>query len=115
MVQRVSSIVFDPEYFQPFSEDLDTSVGALEFRVLGGNFSDNDTWDTVSATTVTLTNNATNFIDLRFDTPAVVANTTALDGEIPHVRLYDVVTSGGAITSVTDKRSFQLIKQILPA
>ena len=80
----------------------DTSTG-LTFGYKAGKFRNDNAIVNVAAGTVTLTDNATNYIEVD-SVGTVSVNTTGFtSGQIP---LFEVVTSGGVISSVTDKRSW---------
>lgn len=85
-----------------FSEDS-TNHSGLDFAYLNGRIRDSKTLRSVSASSVTLTDNSTNYIEV---SPAgtVSANTTGFtDGAIP---LFSALTVSGVITSVTDVRAY---------
>jgi len=85
-----------------FQQDSETTTG-LTFGYKAGKFRNDNAIVSVSAGTVTLTDAATNYIEV--DSAGMVSvNTTGFtSGQIP---LFEVVTSGGVISSVTDKRSW---------
>ncbi len=75
----------------------------LNFKFKAGKVRNDSTITDTSAGQVTLTNNATNYVEVDPSTGTVSANTTGFtSGKIP---LYVVVTSGGAIVGVTDQRT----------
>lgn len=59
--------------------------------------------------TVALTDNATNFVELGQDGTVSVVTSTRSAGKAP---LYQIVTSGGVITSVIDERSMPLFARL---
>jgi hypothetical protein len=86
-----------------FMQNKQTTTG-LTFGYYGGQARFGTKVNAVANGTVALTNTATNYIELDLPSATVSANTTGFtDGRVP---LYTAVTSGGAITTVTDKRSF---------
>lgn len=79
-----------------------TTTG-LTYGYLGGNVRVATTVATVAAGTVSLTNNTSNYVECD-GAGAVSANTTGFTaGSFP---MAQIVTSGGAISSVTDKRAW---------
>ncbi len=56
----------------------------------------------MSADTVTLTDNATNYVEVELDGSAVSANTSSFSSN--KIPLYEIVTLSGEITTVTDRR-----------
>ena len=76
----------------------------LNFGFYGGQVHNDNVVTTTADGTVLLTNAATNYVELNISTGAVTANTTSFTaGRIP---LFTVTTSGGAISVVTDKRTW---------
>lgn len=94
---------------QPFEYDQ-LSSSALSFAFKSGSFHDGKGGLVeIAAGTVSLTNNATNYVELDPSDNTVKANTTAFtSGRLP---LYQVVTSGGTFTpeNVTSKRALLAI------
>lgn len=76
----------------------------LDFGYYGGLVHNDNVVTTTADGTVTLTNAATNYVEVNISTGAVTANTSSFtSGRIP---LFTVVTSGGSISTVTDKRTW---------
>jgi hypothetical protein len=76
----------------------------LTFGYYGGQVHNDNVVTTTADGTVALTNATTNYVEVNISTGAVTANTSSFtSGRIP---LFTVVTSGGAITVVTDKRTW---------
>jgi hypothetical protein len=88
-----------------FQQDSGTTTG-LTFGYKAGKFRNDNAIVSVAAGTVTLTGSATNYVEV--DSAGVVSvNTTGFtSGSIP---LFEVVTTSGTISSVTDKRSCLLL------
>ena len=88
-----------------FQQDISTTTG-LTFGYKAGKFRNDNAIVSVAAGTVTLTGSATNYVEV--DSAGVVSvNTTGFtSGQIP---LFEVVTTTGSISSVTDKRSWLYI------
>lgn len=86
-----------------YGEDAANHSG-LDFAYFAGKVrNDSVIYDTVAGT-VTLANNATNYIEVDPASGTVSANTSGFtSGQIP---LFQVVTAGGAISTVTDKRTW---------
>lgn len=85
-----------------FAENAASHSG-LNFAYKNGRIMDNTTLRSIAASTVLLTNTATNYIEVSA-AGTVSANTTGFtDGSIP---LFTAITAGGAITTVTDKRAY---------
>ena len=90
------------EKMAPFAQDANTTSG-LTFGYKAGVLRNDNVVYSISAGTKTLTASATNYVEVS-STGTVVANTTGFNsGSIP---LYQVVTDGTGITSVTDYRTF---------
>jgi hypothetical protein len=76
----------------------------LNFGYYGGLVHNDNVVTSTSDGTVALTNATTNYVEVNVSTGAVTANTSGFtSGRIP---LFTVVTSGGAISTVTDKRTW---------
>lgn len=91
-----------PEGADPFQELPDSHSG-LDFAYGAGRVRDDNAVADTAAGTVTLTDAATNYIEVT-GAGAVSANTVGFtSGRIP---LYTVVTSGGGIGTVADQRAF---------
>lgn len=85
-----------------FAQDPDTTSG-LTFGYKAGALRDDDSIISVSAGTVSLTDDATNYVEVD-SSGTVSANTSGFTiGQIP---LHEIVTSSGSISSVTDKRTW---------
>lgn len=91
----------DVEVNRSFAQNRATTTG-LTFGYYGGLIPNGSSgWTTINNGTVALTNNATNYVEMT-TAGAVSANTSGFTaGRIP---LYTVVTSAGAITTVTPRR-----------
>jgi hypothetical protein len=88
---------------QEYAEDSANHSG-LNFAYFGGNVHNDNVVTTTVDGTVLLTNAATNYVEVNISTGAVTANTSGFTaGRIP---LFTVVTSGGSISTVTDKRTW---------
>ena len=86
-----------------YQYDPDTTSG-LDFGYKAGKVrNDNVVWET-SAGTVTLADDATNYVEVNPADGTVSANTTGFT--TAYIPLYEVVTASGAITTVTDKRTW---------
>lgn len=84
-----------------YAQDLPHS--GLNFKYKAGKVRNDAVITDTPAGQVALTNNATNYVEVNPADGAVSANTTGFtSGRIP---LYQVLTSGGAITTVIDKRT----------
>lgn len=80
-----------------------TNHSGLNFAYKAGRILDGTTQRTVTANTIALTDNATNYIECSI-AGVISANTTSFtDGKIP---LFTALTVGGVITTVTDKRAY---------
>lgn len=81
------------------------SHSGLNFAYKNGRLLDGTTLRSVAAGTILLTDASTNYIEV--SAAGVVSdNTTGFtDGSIP---LYQVITAGGAISSITDKRGYMI-------
>lgn len=87
-----------------FAQDTGTT-SALNYGYKAGFIRSNNNPTSISASTVALTDNTTNYVEV--DTSGVSANTVGFTGgKFP---MATVVTSAGAITTVTDKRSFATV------
>lgn len=83
--------------------EVSASHSGLDFAYKAGKVRNDNVVTSVVAGTVTLTDDATNYIEVT-GTGVVSANTTGYTtGKIP---LFTVVTSSGAISTITDDRSF---------
>lgn len=92
-----------PDIADPFAQG---SHSGLNFAYGDGAVRDDNTVTGVSASTVALTDATTNYVEVT-GAGTVSKNTSGFTaGSIP---LYTAVTSGGAITTVTDKRAFLLV------
>lgn len=83
-----------------FTYDEESSLG-LDFAYYGGIVQNGDAVSLISASDVTLTDEATNYIEVDAD-GVVSANTTGWTAGSE--ALYEVVTAGGEITTVTSRR-----------
>lgn len=83
-----------------FAVNLPASYG-LVLAIQGGTLDVDGAWADVAATTVTLTDGATNYVERTLD-GTVTANQTAFT--VTKIPLCTAVTAGGRITAVTDKR-----------
>ncbi len=94
------SAILDTQIYGMFQYDADTSTG-LTFGYTAGivNPSGTNPVD-VAAGTVVLADNDTNFVYLTGS--SVAAGTTVATDAI--AMMYEVVTSGGAVTTITDLR-----------
>lgn len=88
-----------------YAEDSPNHSG-LNFAYKAGKCRDNNTVSTTNAGTILLTNATTNYIELTPSTGVVSTNTTSYTSA--KVPLFTVVTSGGAISTVTDHRTWAL-------
>ncbi len=113
MVTRISSFseVLDTQFHKQFRVEGSTTTG-LTFGYSSGIVSQ-QVPVTVAAGTVALTNNATNYVYLT-DAPAVAAATSIPGSGVLYV-LYEVVTSGGAITTITDFRNVRTLNAVQAA
>lgn len=95
----------DDLYYTDFQQDSGTTTG-LTFGYKAGKFRNDNAIVSVAAGTVTLIDAATNYVEV--DSAGVVSvNTTGFNsGSIP---LFEVVTTSGTISSVTDNRSWLLL------
>jgi len=94
-VKDLTVLVDDLRDFGP------TDGGGLNLNVAAGRIRNDNTVTDVSAVVVALTDNTTNFVEID-DSGVASANTSAFtSGKIP---IAQVVTSGAAISTVTDKR-----------
>lgn len=99
---RYTGSAWVDEKFGDFGQDLSTTSG-LTFGYKAGTLRNDNTIVSVSAGTVSLTDDTTNYIEVD-SSGTVSANTSGFtSGQIP---LYEVVTASGSISSVTDKRSW---------
>lgn len=83
-----------------FSQDGDTTTG-LTFGYKEGRLFNAGTLVTVSASTIALTNNTTNYVEVSAAGVVSVNTSGFTAGRIP---LYQILTSGGAIVTVTNKK-----------
>lgn len=83
-----------------FAQDADTTTG-LTFGYKAGRFFNGASIVEVSAGTLALTNNTTNYVEV---TSAGVVSTNTSGFTAGRLPLYTVVTSGGAITTVTNRK-----------
>lgn len=84
----------------PLAQDLSTTSG-LVFGISGGRLFNGNSIVEVAATTKTLTNNTTNYIEL-LSNGSIVAGTSGFNAA--RMPLWQVTTSGGQITGVVNKR-----------
>lgn len=85
----------------PFAEGTHSGIN---FAYRSGIYRDGTAVTKISAGTIALTDNATNYVEIDVAAGTVTANTTGFsEGNIP---LYEVVTVSGEITTVTDRRAF---------
>lgn len=86
-----------------YAEDVPSHSG-LNFGYLAGKVRDDNVVNSTAAATILLTNSTTNYIELTPSTGVVSKNTSGFtSGLIP---LFTVVTAGGTIGAVTDKRTW---------
>jgi hypothetical protein len=86
-----------------FAEDPDNHSG-LDFAYKAGKIRDDNVVNIVSADTITLTDDDTNYIEILPSTGVISANIIGFSpGKIP---LFEVITVSAAIDTVTDKRAF---------
>ncbi len=96
------SSAFEPAGLADFAQDTGTTTG-LTFGYQAGSIRNDNAVTSVSAGTVTLTDATTNYVECS-GAGTVSTNTTGFaSGSVP---LFTVVTSGGAISSVTDERAW---------
>jgi hypothetical protein len=94
------SAVLDTQIYGMFQHDADTTTG-LTFGYTSGIFNTTGTNPTdIAAGTVLLTDNTTNYV---YVLGASIASGTTIPSSANHL-IYEVVTSAGAITTITDKR-----------
>lgn len=85
-----------------FDNDVDNTT-ALNFGYFGGNYRENNTVVAIATATIALTASSTNYIEIN-KSGVVVHNTTGFTrGSIP---LWEAVTDGASITSITDRRTW---------
>lgn len=95
-----------------FNEDSSTTTG-LTWGFLAGELRVDATITSVSAGTVTLTDDSTNYVELDPSAGTMSANTTGFtDGQVP---IRQVVASSGSQTSSTDKRAWIVGDQVFYA
>ena len=102
VADRLEAIEQGQDVFSGFyAQNLPHS--GLNFRYKAGKVRNDSVITDTPAGQVTLTDNATNYVEVNPADGTVSANTTGFTvGRIP---LYQVATSGGAITTVADKRT----------
>lgn len=103
-----TGVVGDYQSASDFAQDTGTT-SALNYGYKAGVIRNNNVTTSIAASTIALTNNTTNYVEV--DTTGVSTNTTGFtSGKFP---MATVVTSAGAITTVTDKRGIAAV--IAPA
>jgi hypothetical protein len=80
----------------------DSTTSGLTWGYYGGNLNVSGTVTPIANGTVSLTDAATNYVEAS-SSGVVSANTSAFTGGTT-IRLYQIITSGGAVTSYTDRR-----------
>lgn len=105
MVMRFNTGLLEDEQIEgQFSQDVDTTTG-LTFGLRGGFFTFNDRIDVLADSTVTLTDDDTNFVYIDWSvTPAITAVRITDWPDEEYVPCYKVVTASGVITSVEEWR-----------
>lgn len=88
----------------------DKTTALLTWGYYGGNLMIGSTLYSFNPSTILLTDNSTNYIELNHSNATVVVNTTGFATDASKTRLYSVVTSGGQITDWTDYRGFLKIQ-----
>lgn len=84
------------------------SHSGLNFAYYSGNYAVDEAVTNITASTIALTDNATNYVEINVSSGTVTKNTSAFTaGNIP---LYTVVTASGSITTITDKRAFMFVR-----
>lgn len=89
--------------------DVPSTLTGLSFPVSGGVFKEGDSVYSVNPASLTLDDDTTNYVFIDTDQSSatngtVISNTTGFTTDI--IPLYEVVTAGGSITSVADKRAY---------
>ena len=96
--------ILDAAIFSHHCAENSASHSGLDFAYKSGKIMDGVTERDIAASTVSLTDDNTNYVEITPSSGAVSANITGFTaGRIP---LFTVVTASGAITTVTDKRAF---------
>ena len=104
MVQKLSATVVDTAVEGQFRRDLSTTTG-LVFGVKGGTIHQGSTSTVVADSTVTLTDASTNIVWIDLLDNTVKTAVSGSEDTTFTIRLYQVVTAGGVITTVTDQRA----------
>lgn len=106
MITRVRNLQLATTFDANFEQDINTTTG-LSFGHVGGSVHNFGVLQTIAAGTVTVPNGvSTIFLDVD---PAVATIEAAADPDVGSDRwipLYLINTNNGAITTVTDLRSF---------
>jgi len=96
-IKQLTVLIDDLSEFGP------TDGGSLNLNLKAGRVRDDNTITDASAQVVALTDNTTNFVEIT-NLGVASANTSAFTaGSIP---IAEVVTAGGSISTITDKRSW---------
>ena len=101
---RLDAIAASSTFLPGQYAERSAAHSGLNFGYYGGLVHNDNVVTSTSDGTVALTNAATNYVEVNISTGAVTANTSGFtSGRIP---LFTVVTSGGSISTVTDKRTW---------
>lgn len=95
------SAILNTQIYRMFQHDADTTTGLTFGFTAGYKNSTGTTPISIAAGTVLLTDNTTNYVYINGNS---VSTGTTIPTAAEHL-LYEVVTSAGAITTITDKRA----------